>query len=740
MSEFGKNTYNLFDNYCIRTPFFSLKLYDSLFNCQDIPENVYRELLQNVEFREAVFLASKSLNEQLTNWENNKITDSKRIERLKLSVLKYAIRISTRCTPFGLFAGCALGKFQPRTEIVLDKRTEFKRSTRLDYTVLNALQKEILKNETIQAQYKYYPNNSLYKINDHYRYIKYEIKNNKRNYSLDGVMLSDYLQSVLYMASSGKTINELANSLVNDEITLEESITFIKELIEQQIIISELELSVTGANYLDRLITSLTKVNDTSGIVNSLLEIKQNLKSLDNGFGNEIKEYSVLKNKINKIVPDIEVKHLFQTDTYISTKHNSISWKLKFELKRVFELFNVITLPGIGANIARFKKDFINRFETAEVPLAVALDVETGIGYANKNVDSDELIDDFIFQSPKKRYKNLNWSDFDELIFSKFIDSISSHDYCIQITDEDILTIKESTEGNEYMYLDLPDTMSAMLEVYKEKLFIDSVGGSSAINLLGRFGSANTDIKNHITKIAKTEEKLNPQVILAEIVHLPEARTGNILHRPNIRSYEIPYLAESSLEKDKQIPISDIFVSIKNDKIILRSQSLDKEIIPRLDNAHNYANNPLPVYHFLCDMQTEHKRPAIGFSWSEILTSHEFLPRVEYRNFIISKARWKIQTKDLKNLFKAEDFLKSIQEWRSQLKMPQYVELTEGDNKLCIHLKNSTLLKLLLSTVKEKKWFILEEFLPKSEQSIVKDAKGEIFCNQIIVSYYNSSK
>ena len=79
MSEFGKNTYNLFDNYCIRTPFFSLKLYDSLFNCQDIPENVYRELLQNVEFREAVFLASKSLNEQLTNWENNKITDRKSV-------------------------------------------------------------------------------------------------------------------------------------------------------------------------------------------------------------------------------------------------------------------------------------------------------------------------------------------------------------------------------------------------------------------------------------------------------------------------------------------------------------------------------------------------------------------------------------------------------------------------------------------------------------------------------------
>lgn len=108
-------------------------------------------------------------------------------------------------------------------------------------------------------------------------------------------------------------------------------------------------------------------------------------------------------------------------------------------------------------------------------------------------------------------------------------------------------------------------------------------------------------------------------------------------------------------------------------------------------------------------------------------------------NFILSKARWRIRTKDFKLLFEGNSLLKNIKTWQNKLKLPDYVELTVGDNKLCINLKNKTMLKVLYSSVKQSKWFILEEFLPSSENTIVKDVEGNLFCNQVVVAFYKSS-
>ena len=55
--------------------------------------------------------------------------------------------------------------------------------------------------------------------------------------------------------------------------------------------------------------------------------------------------------------------------------------------------------------------------------------------------------------------------------------------------------------------------------------------------------------------------------ILAEIMHLSESRTGNILQRPNLRNYEIFYLGKSSLQPNSQILSEYILVSIRSDDV-----------------------------------------------------------------------------------------------------------------------------------------------------------------------------
>ena len=127
--------------------------------------------------------------------------------------------------------------------------------------------------------------------------------------------------------------------------------------------------------------------------------------------------------------------------------------------------------------------------------------------------------------------------------------------------------------------------------------------GVSAANLLSRFAHLDTEIEKLVKDISRKESELVADGILAEIVHLPGSRVGNILSRPHLREYEIVYLANSDLVEEKKIYIDDLMLSYRGGELVLRSKRLNRRIIPRLTSAHNYYNDTLPVYRFLCDMQ-----------------------------------------------------------------------------------------------------------------------------------------
>jgi hypothetical protein len=235
---------------------------------------------------------------------------------------------------------------------------------------------------------------------------------------------------------------------------------------------------------------------------------------------------------------------------------------------------------------------------------------------------------------------------------------------------------------------------------------------------------------------------MQPDKIIAEIAHLPEARTGNILKRPHLREYEIPYLAKSTLPLSQQITIDDLWVSIQNNRIILTSKKRNKEVLPRLTNAHNYESKALPIYHFLCDLQSQNKKTSLGFSWPRLADDHPFLPRVVYKETILSKAKWHLRTLEIKALMAHYDnevlLLSAIEKWRKLFQVPKYVQLVEGDNTLLIDLEHFYSIQLLLASIKNKKQCVLEEFL-FTEDTIV-NRKSERFTNECIITLYNQEK
>ena len=744
----NKNTccYKSFDNFVVRTPSLSLNYIQSIFIEKNTSPEKIKDICKNPYIKEAIFLASPSLHEQLVKWLNNELTDLKEINHLTYSIVKYLLRMGSRCTPFGLFAGYNLGKIGHDTSIELENLSSYYAHLRLDMNYLCALAMDLAKIPEIKKQIKFYTNSSIYNSGDNLRYVEYQYIKGKRNHFIVGVENSKYLELILKDAKNGATIKELANLLIDEEVLYHEAESFIEELIESQLLISELEPSVTGAEFLDQIIETLRPFKEIDSILEYLQKIKSDIQSISNQIiGVPVNNYIDISNKLSNLNTKYDLKYLFQTDMVVSCKEIELDKNIANDVLKGIEILNRFTPMLSNANLSKFKEAFYERYEERELPLSKVLDVESGIGYI-QNIGSGDispLVDDLALPEVVDQNEiNLKWNSNQSFLLKKYTEANSKGLKEIEIFDDEIKEFPVNWD-------DLPETISSMVEIIDSPdvdgrysvIYLSSAGGSSAANLLGRFCHSDDSLFKYVKNITEKEQNNNEKIVFAEIVHLPESRTGNILLRPQLREYEIPYLAKESVSKEKRILLDDLYISVKHGKNIrLRSKSLNKEIVPRLSAAHNYSNNALPIYQFLCDLQTQDIRGGVSFNWGALAGEFSFLPRVKYRNIILSKATWNIEKKDIDKLLKAKDENELGQKtklWKDKFKLPDYVVLVDGDNELLLHLNNILCVKTLLSLVKKRTKFQFKEFLFNSEKNLVK-REEENFTNQIIFSFYKS--
>src|SRR5262249_37205506 len=153
------------------------------------------------------------------------------------------------------------------------------------------------------------------------------------------------------------------------------------------------------------------------------------------------------------------------------------------------------------------------------------------------------------------------------------------------------------------------------------------VTGPPGADLLARFCHADPELRQRLENHILHEERLQSDAVFAEIVHLPEGHFGNFICRPTLRAYEIPYLGCSGVASSQQIAAADLAVSVRGDRIILRSQRLGREVIPRMSSAHSFTLSGLSVYRFLCTLQYQGIAQNLRWDWGA-LKDAPFLPRV----------------------------------------------------------------------------------------------------------------
>ena len=701
------------------------------------------DMVTTREFRDALFVASPSLAAAVDPWRKD--PDSEKGRATERSLVSYLMRAAARPTPFGLFAGCTTGTVGRRTCLRLEGSDRYCRHTRLDMDYLWSLAEAVEQDPRLRGELEYRPNSSLYQVGDRLLFAEARPGRTGRSYRLVAVAATPYLMQTLARARDGARLDALAAALVDDDITHADADEYLAELAASQILVSDVRPQLTGAPPTDGMVATLSRHEDGAGLARQLEEVADGLAALDeDGIGAPTERYRAVAAALDGLPVSPELSRFVQVDLTKPASDVMLGASVITELLRGVEVLHALNRYRRHEGLRQFREQFTQRYETREVPLAQVLDEENGIGFERSSSPAAEaapLLAGLPLRPGQDRAAP--WTRRDTFLLGKLACALAAGSREITITASEAAAVRDSDTPA------LPDAFHVQAAVVADgkqgpisgdfHVLLHAVSGPSGARLLGRFLHADDELHQHVRAHLAAEEALQPDRVFAELVHLPEGRVGNILCRPVLRGYEIPYLGRSGAPADRQLPVSDLLVSVQDERIVLRSRRLGCEVVPRLTTAHNYVGRGLGVYRFLCALQHQQVNPGIMWDWGP-LGEAPFLPRVVSGRVILSRARWKLGKDELAAFREppgAGQFA-AVQRLRERLLLPRYVALADGDNELLVDLDNVLSVETLAHEVRGRAAAPLVEMVPGPDQLCAYGPEGS-FTHQVIVPFVRSS-
>lgn len=693
-------------------------------------------LLEQGVVREALFIASAGLSQKLSHAPSDLAIGS--------TVRRYLKRMSTRCTPFGLFAGVSVGSIGGsgaaggQTRLRVATAAKSVRKTRLDCDYLFELCESLRQSPDLRRNFTYKTNSSICDAAGRLRYVEGRSRGRLRRYDLVSVEPDEILESVLRRAHRGITYGELVDFVqLEAEVDREESDGFIAELVDAQLLVAVLSPTITGQDPLDQLVADLQMNADATPVVRVLEGVRDELTALDlAAVGSQRPHdapYARIERALSTLPTPVDPQRLFQVDVVRPSQELELSHDLVRAVARAVNTVARISRRREGP-LDEFAEQFSGRYGEREVPLGEALDAESGVGFGESRSHGRPgapLLEGLSFPGAAPVVMAPCGPRHTHLL--RILNRASSaQGFEVELDERDLTAL----EGDQPCRL--PEAIGALvtlaatstdaLEHGDYSILFHGAEGPCGARFLGRFCHVDPEVEAAVRAHITRQEKARPDAVFAEVVHLPNGRTGNIVSRPVLRDYEIVYLGRSGAPLERQLTIDDLTVQVVHGRVILRSRRLGKEVIPRLTTAHT-THVGLAIYQFLGALSRQGMDPVI-WSW-DALDDAAFLPRVRWKNVVLSRATWNLDVDTLARIRTGED----IERIRETLGMPTIVVLADGDNELPFDLRLEQERTDLAESLRKRDHAKLLELYPAPEQLVATGEDGE-YNHQLLLTYH----
>ncbi len=691
-------------------------------------------IVRRPEVREAIHLAAPAVAAGIDVWLAQ--PTSKQGRDLERSLTRYATRMCTRATPFGLFSGISVGTAGERTRAELAAGPEYRRSVSLDADGIGAMVARLVEAPGGWARARLYTNTTLAEIDGGYHYAEWRDGGSGRSYDLSRLPMAPPLRAVVERARDGATTSQLVAVLREhvEDLEDDEALAFLEELVVNKILTSELEPAVTGLSPTDGFAKALAQSHPEQA--EALTKARAQLDELNaRPLGAAPEEYDAIRAALGDLLAE-DHRQWLHGKLYKPTTELTLGPDVTEQLEAAIGALERLAAPTkpLGDFAARFEA----RYEGRAVPLLEVLDPDGGIGFGVAGRDATPLLDGLpLGRVSTARSKSMG------LLEQRLATVLRRHDA------SEAMELDLSGKRLAELVADLPtatdpggtQSFAAMFtlaepahEGASPELILGVSGGATGSALLGRFCHSDPAMEDLVRRNLAAEEA-DAQVIYAEIAHSPEGRHANVIARPVLRGYEIPYLGRSGAPPQQQIRVSDLDVAVRQGSVVLRSRRLNREVVPRLTCAHSAAGSSLPVYRFLAALATVDACPSASWSWGAVLpTLFDFLPRVRIAGVVVSLAMWSCRREEVEGL-QSPDIARrfaAVQALRKRRGLPRWVSHGVSDRLVVIDLDNCLCIDALAHAVRDQDRFELTEVYPEPARCFARGPEGR-FAGEMIV-------
>lgn len=691
--------------------------------------------------QEALLTGSPDLFRAIPRWQ--RAPESKKGQRAQASLLRYLTRMATRPTPFGLFAGVALGHVGPEMDVRVGPLDRNRKRTRPDMQWLLYLVRSLEERPEVAVHLRFFTNPVTFTSGGRLYLPHLDSYGQAETDKTVSLRATPVVQRVMALARHGATLDALKQQLLIEkpDVTEDQIEGLLNALREHGVLLSDLRPSLTGENAIRHVLDRIEGVPGCDDIREQLQAVLTLAETYDGQpVGQGIATFQALYEATE--APDSKIHSTLEVDVATVLEARTFSADVASELARAAEVvLRVSTYGPQFPHLAAYRREFIERYgEGRELPILELLDEGIGLGpppnyqHPARTGESpalpppqyplrDRTLLELAGTALRNRQRKV---ELDEATLSQ-----------LQVHDSWREQVPDSLEL--YAFVAAP----SQAEINGGNFMVvigPRIGANPAGRSFGRFCDImGKDSVQAIARLAREEEARGPGRLFAELVYLPTSgHAANVAIRPAVRRYEVVVAAAPGVPHADTIPMDDLIVGVRDGRFYLRSVSRDAEVVVASTHLLNYFGAPNEC-RFLAEVSSEGVI-LVGppFDWGAA-AQLPFLPRIRVGQTILRPAEWHLPTEMVETDKSRPDpawWYELIQKWRQEWDVPRYVYWADADNRLLLDLENPLCVADLGDECRKRApgrgVITLQEMLPGFEDVWVEGADGRYLLEFVV--------